>query len=117
MSEPNPAPLDEDAARAARLFLAAVRKRLPVRQAWLFGSRARGSASRDSDADIAVVIDGPEGEFVPTKLALDDVAYDVLLETGVHIQPLPLWVSQWDDPSRFTNPGLVRAVKRDGILL
>lgn len=117
MSEPNRSPPDENAARAARLFLAAVRGRFAVREAWLFGSRARGTARGDSDADIALVIDGPQGEFVPAKLALDDVAYDVLLETGVHIQPLPLWVSQWDDPSRFTNPGLVRAVKRDGVLL
>lgn len=109
--------VDPATVQAARRFLDAASRRFAVRQAWLFGSRARGDARPDSDADIAILLDGPEGAFVPTKLDLDDLAYDVLLETGIHIQPLPLWPAQWDDPSRFVNPALVRAVKRDGIPL
>ncbi len=113
---PNPT-LDPDTARAARMFVDTAAKRFAVRQAWLFGSRARGDARPDSDADIALLLDGPEGAFVATKLDLDDVAYDVLLETGVHVQPLPMWTSHWNDPSRFVAPALIRAVKRDGIPL
>ena len=110
-------PLDEATDRAAKLFLASVRRRYRVREAWLFGSRARGDAHIDSDADIALSMEVPEGDFVSTKLALDDLAYDVLLDTGVHIQPLPLWMSQPEEPSRFANPGLIRAVRRNGVAL
>jgi len=32
------------------------------------------------------------------KQELDDVAYDVLLESGIRIQPLPIWEREWAHP-------------------
>jgi hypothetical protein len=48
---------------------------------------------------------------------LDDLAYDVLLETGIHMQPLPLWQDDWDVPETFPNPGLIAAIRREGVSL
>jgi hypothetical protein len=33
-----------------------------------------------------------------------DVAYEVLLETEVHIQPLPIWEDEWEHPQSHSNP-------------
>ena len=109
--------LDADTARAARLFLASVARTYAVRAAVLFGSRARGGFRPDSDADIAVLLEGPHRPFLATKLELADIAYDVLLETGVHIQPLPLWEEEWEHPETFSNPRLIENIRREGIPL
>jgi hypothetical protein len=41
----------------------------------------------------------------------------VLLETGVHIQPLPLWEEEWEHPETFSNPRLIENIRREGIPL
>ncbi|AGA32409.1 DNA polymerase, beta domain protein region [Thioalkalivibrio nitratireducens DSM 14787] len=44
-----------------------------------------------------------------------DVAYDVLLDTGVLIQPLPIWEEEWRHPEAFMNPALLRNISREGV--
>lgn len=117
MSDVSRSALDADTARAARLFLVSVSRNHAVRAAVLFGSRARGGFRDDSDADIAVLLEGPHRPFLATKLELADIAYDVLLETGIHIQPLPLWEDQWEHPETFSNPRLIENIRREGIPL
>lgn len=109
--------IDADTAIAARAFVERVAARYPVSGAILFGSRARGTYRPNSDADIAVLLRGHRGKFVDTKLAMADIAYDVLLETGVHIQPLPIWQDDWEHPESCSNPELLRNISRDGIRL
>ena len=58
----------------------------------------------DSDADIAVLLHGCRGHFLDTQLALADMAYEVLLETGVLIQPLPVWENEWRHPETYKIP-------------
>lgn len=64
----------------------------------LFGSRAQRRHRPDSDADVAVILRGAKGPFLDTMLAMADVAYNVLLETGILIQPLPVWEDEWANP-------------------
>ena len=80
--------------------------RYAVSGAYLFGSRARGDFRADSDADVAILLRGPQGAFLDTKLDLADIAYDVLLETGIRIQPLPVWEAEWAHPEAYSNPRL-----------
>ncbi len=110
---------DIDAAtiRAARAFLQKVSIQFDMVEAILFGSRARKSHRQDSDADVAVLLHGRPGKFVETKLAMADLAYDVLLETGIHIQPLPIWEEEWQHPEAYSNPRLLHNINRDGIRL
>ena len=102
---------------AARDFAVRVTALWPVRGVLLFGSQARGSAKVGSDTDVAVLMSGPPGDFVTTKLALDDVAYDVLLESGIRIQPLPIWEREWAQPEQYSNPRLLHNIAREGIPL
>jgi uncharacterized protein len=102
--------VDADTARAASVFVERVAAHFPLSGAILFGSRARRNHRPDSDADVAVLLRGRRGEFVDTKLAMADIAYDVLLETGVHIQPLPIWEDAWEHPESYSNPRLLQII-------
>jgi len=109
--------IDPDTEKAVRLFLALLAPRFSMAGAIVFGSRARGSHRPDSDADVAVLLQGEHQRAMQTTLAMADVAYDVLLETGINISPLPVWVDQWEHPERFSNPALLRNIAREGVRL
>lgn len=102
---------------AARAFLERVREHFDVAEAILFGSRARGDFSPDSDADVAVLLRGTPGKFLPTKLEMSDIAYDVLLDTGIRVQALPIWEAEWASPEKYSNPRLLTNIRRDGVRL
>ena len=102
---------------AARDFAKRVSLGWPLRGALLFGSQARGSAHAGSDTDVAILLSGEPGDFVDTKLALDDVAYDVLLDSGIRIQPLPIWEREWAHPEEYNNPRLLHNIAREGLPL
>lgn len=106
-----------DVLNAARDFARRVGQAWVLRRVMLFGSQARGSAHAGSDTDIAVLLAGDPADFVSTKLALDDVAYDVLLDRGIRIQPLPIWEEEWAHPERYPNPRLLHNIAREGVVL
>jgi predicted nucleotidyltransferase len=109
-------PTDEEVARAIAMFAEAVRAHYGdrLKGLYLFGSRARGDHHPDSDADIAVVLADGDWGGVREKMELADIAYDPIVETGVHVQGWPVSESRWDDPQSRPNPSLVSNMKRDG---
>jgi antitoxin ChpS len=111
------ATIDASTREAVNGFLRAAKRTFPVSGAMLFGSRARGDNRLDSDADLAVFLTGAPGPFVGTKLAMADIAYDVFLDKGILIQPLPIWEQEWRDPERYPNPRLLARIRRDGVAL
>ena len=48
--------------RGVRAFLRRIGGRYPIREVFLFGSRARGTHDAESDADLAIVLDGDSAE-------------------------------------------------------
>ena len=46
-----------------------------------------------------------------------EIAFDVLLETGLLVQAVPMWEEEWRQPERFPNPDLIASIRRDGIRL
>lgn len=113
----SPAEIDAATLDAAHAFLEAVANRYDLMGAILFGSRARKSHRPDSDADVAVLLHGQPGKFVATKLAMADLAYEVLLNTGIRIQPFPIWEEEWEHPEAYSNPRLLINIEREGIRL
>jgi uncharacterized protein len=99
------------------LFLARIEADYPVTEAHLYGSRARGDAGPESDADLAIILNGPKGRTASVAADMAGSAFDVLLETGVLVSPFPIWVDDWHDPSAHTNPWLIANIKREGIAL
>ena len=84
----------------------------------LFGSRARGTHDADSDADVAVILSGKQPEQrMPVVTVLAGISFDIILETGIDISPLPIWTSEWDNPETYSNPALIANIIKDGIEL
>jgi predicted nucleotidyltransferase len=103
--------------RAITLFLDALREKYAVEEVRLYGSRARGDFNAESDADLAVVLRGSHGNIWDTAWAMSDITFDVLVETGVYVSPLPLWGDDLDHPDRAKNPALIRNIQQEGIRL
>lgn len=106
-----------DIREAVLVFREKLSDRFNSVQLILFGSRARGDYHNESDTDVAVILAGQPGDFVATKLAMADLAFDVLLDTGVLIQALPVWESEWANPDAYSNPELLRNIAQKGIVL
>ena len=111
------AALDHQTELAVRQFLSLIASRYDMVGAVLFGSRARGTHRPDSDADLAVVLQGAHQRVLPLTLAMSDVAYDVLLETGINISPLPIWEDDLAHPEQGFNPVLLRNIAQEGVRL
>lgn len=108
--------LDPDTEAAVRLFLARLPSRYALEFAVLFGSRARGEGSPDSDADVALIV-GERADDWQLLGDLAELAYYVFLESGIMIQPVPIALQDWNHPEGFMRPGFLRNVAREGIVL
>ena len=76
----------------------------------LHGSRARGDAHPDSDWDLAVFVKGR-----PTardRSVLSHISYDLMMETGEHVQALPF-------PAKHErlDHSFYRNVRADGVVV
>ena len=106
--------IDSQTLEAIHLFAATISKEVQFKKIILFGSRARQSHNPDSDADLAIVLEEPYLDFIEIKLKLNDIAYSVLLETDIRIQPLPLNLVEWINPQVSPNPQLILNIKNEG---
>jgi DNA invertase Pin-like site-specific DNA recombinase/predicted nucleotidyltransferase len=109
--------LDADTARAARAFMKRLEGKYPTVEGLVYGSRARGSHRDDSDADIAVILKGERGDRSAAVIDMAGIAVDVLQETGILVQALPLWENEMNRPELFSNPALIENIKREGLRL
>jgi predicted nucleotidyltransferase len=109
--------LDAETERAARAFIERVARQYDLAGAILFGSRARRNHHPGSDADIAVLLHGVPGHRVDVALTMAGIAFDVMLDTGVLVEAIPLWEDEWDHPERFSNPALIENIRREGMRL
>jgi hypothetical protein len=46
---------------------------------------------------------------------MSDAAYDILLDTGINISPLPVWLDEWEHPETYVNPALLANIAREGV--
>ena len=109
--------IDAETERAAKAFLGKLEGKYAVIEGILYGSRARGEFAPDSDADIAVILKGKRGDRAAASLDMAGVAFDVMMETGVMVQGLPLWAEELKRPERFSNPALIENILREGVHL
>lgn len=106
-----------DTERAIRAFLTLIAPHYDIAGAILYGSHARGDYHADSDADLAILLNGPKGDRIAVAGAMGGVAFDNLLATDVLVSPLPLWVEEWEHPELHSNPYLLANIARDGVRL
>jgi DNA invertase Pin-like site-specific DNA recombinase/predicted nucleotidyltransferase len=109
--------MDAETERAARTFIQRLEGKYSVIESILFGSRARGTHTAESDADIAVVLEGTKGNRYAVGSDMAGIAFDVMLETGILVEALPLWADELKRPETFSNPALIHNIQRDGLRL
>ena len=108
--------LDPDTEGAVRSFLDRLPADIRLDRAILFGSRARGEHRPDSDADVALILH-ERGKDWRTLSELAGIAYEVFVDTGIMIQPVPIDIEDWLHPEAFPRPSFLRNVGREGIVL
>jgi uncharacterized protein len=96
-------------------YVAAVRKHYGPRlvDILVFGSRARGDARPDSDADVAIILEDGDWQLWEERWFLSGLAYDALVEQGLYIQPWPVRKSVWETPALHHNPAFIEGMRRD----
>jgi DNA invertase Pin-like site-specific DNA recombinase len=109
--------LDAETERAARVFMQRIEGKYPTIEGLVYGSRARGDHRPDSDADLAVILKGERGDRYKVSGEMAGIAFDVMLETGILVQAVPLWEGELKQPERFSNPALIGNIKREGLRL
>ncbi|MGB3850421.1 MAG: nucleotidyltransferase domain-containing protein [Tunicatimonas sp.] len=86
----------------------------PTAEAYLFGSRARGTHRPDSDWDVLILVNEPEVTHeIEDKFR--DVLYELELATGEIISVFIYPKDYWKDALRFSP--LYAHVNRDGVRL
>ena len=86
-----------------------------VQKLVVFGSRARGEAAPDSDVDVAVVLDRMSGRRYDERMRMTDLAYEILLDTGLRLQAWPISRAEWDGGEPHPNPTLLGNIRRDAV--
>lgn len=112
--------IDSLTAHAVQVFLERVAGQYPLIGARLYGSRARGDHDQYSDADLAVFLKGArnaKADLFHVKLAMADIAFDVLLDTDILVSPLPIWEEEWEHPESYDNPRLLENIRREGVAM
>ena len=80
-----------------------------IERAVLFGSRARGDASPDSDYDIAVFLRGPSGLGVERD-RLADLGSEILFDALKVVHAIPWPAGAWRDRTP-----IMHEIRKDGI--
>ena len=107
----------QETENAVRRFLALIASKYDMAGVIVYGSRVRGTHRPDSDADVAVILRGEHQRTLAVTLAMADMAFDVLLDTGINISPLPVWLDEWDHPENYSNPALLKNIAEEGVRL
>jgi len=109
--------LEDKVKLAVRKFINLISGRYDIDQVSVYGSRAREDHREDSDVDVAILLRGNPQRCLTVKLDMMNDACNVLFETGILISPLPVWLSEWNSPANYSNPMLLKNIKREGIRL
>lgn len=92
-------------------FAQIVRSAFPDAKIWAFGSRARGTATKESDLDVCVVIDKLTDD---SDKKVIDSAWEIGFENDVVISTVTYSREEFDHGSCASSP-LVTSIKADGI--
>ena len=93
------------------LFASRVRRVAPSAAIWAFGSRARGSASPESDFDLCVIVPHVNHEV---KEAIHAIAWEIGFEHGTVLAPVLLSEADFDRGPMSAST-LVVTIRREGV--
>ena len=92
----------------------ALKAHLPVEAVILFGSKARGDDTGDSDMDVLILLQGERPADASRRVW--DVLWDVQLKYAVGLSPLVVSAEQWHH-GLYQATLLKAEIERDGVVL
>jgi len=93
------------------LFASRVRRLAPSAAIWAFGSRARGSASPESDFDLCVIVPHATREL---KEGIHQIAWETGFDHGTVLAPVILAEEDFERGPMSAST-LVATIRREGI--
>lgn len=105
--------LESNERDAIRRAAAILKERFPVERVVLFGSRARGTGTGESDVDLLVLTHGPLDQS--TKADMVGAVFDLQLEHGVVLSLLAADLDEWER-GYFRVLPIHDQVEREGVL-
>lgn len=94
-------------------FRALVSQKVKIHELRVFGSRARGDATWESDLDILVIVDHVD-HLIESDIS--DCAWEAGFEDGIVVVPIVFSRDTWENsPQRYSL--LAQAIKKEGILI
>lgn len=104
---------EQDSRAALRRLAMDVRKHYGERLRGIYLVDAKDLYDDEDAADIETVIVLADGEWrsLDERMALVDMAYDILLDTERYIRALPVSLSDWLDPVAADDPNWILALK------
>lgn len=89
----------------------------PLVAVLLYGSRARGDHTVESDADLALVLQGYEfGRALGILQDLGQATYEIEAKFGFMVSPTIIWSDVFDSPASSSNPAFYRNILSEGIV-
>jgi len=95
------------------LFAEKVREHFPAAEVRLFGSRARGDASPESDLDVCVILDKLDRD---ARDLISHIAWEVGYENDVVMATIKYERNVFMNRPRSASP-LVKTILREGVLV
>lgn len=98
-------------ARIIKNFKSLVAKRAKVHDVIVFGSRARGNATEESDLDVLVVVESLDGQI---ERYISDCAWDAGFPDDIVIVPIVISAQALKD-SPIRSSAFIKTIYREGL--
>jgi DNA polymerase sigma len=89
-----------------------LRKKVKLHRVILFGSRARGEATPDSDMDVLIILDEPITNEI--RNIVSDCAWKAGFDDGIVVASIVFSRDEWENGPEYYSP-FAEAVRSEGI--
>jgi len=107
------APLAERDLRAVKAAVGMLRKRFPVEEVIIYGSKVRGDSDEDSDIDLLLI--SSRAIQWPERKAIIEALFDIEMAHEAIISILIVTAEEWSS-GIFTAFPIYQEIMRDGVL-
>lgn len=103
--------LTENEERALKILKEALRRKFDIVDLWVFGSKARGESSHESDVDVMIEVADINPEI---EAQIDDMIFEINLENDSFISAVIFGRKELEDGPLAESP-IYKIVQKEGV--